>query len=161
MANALRHYLQLSISPNCSRNIILDSLIRIRVQSMRVLLKIVFSRPYWSPVSKSFPCPTSDLSLWILAITLSSSTTISSSVLLNRVPLDRTYRGIHGVLNILGFYIIVFLQTGCGNFFFLALPMANSTFYQICSRSASHLPDTGNDRSIRFCKANASILTWS
>lgn len=116
MANVLRHSLRLFISLNCSQDIILKLLIRIQVQCMRVLLKIVFSPPSWSPVSRSFPCPILDLG--IFAITLSLSTTISSSVLLNRVVLDRTYRGNHGVLNILGSYLIVFLQTGCGNFSF-------------------------------------------
>ena len=85
---------------------------------MRVLLKIVSSPPYWSPVSKSFPYPILDLSLGIFAVTPSSSTTISSSVLLNRILLDRTYCGIHGVLNILGSYLVVFLQTGCGKISF-------------------------------------------
>ena len=120
MANVLRHFLRVSISPNCNRNIILDFLIRIRVQFMRVLLKIVFLLPYWSHVSKSFPRPILDLSQGIFAITLSSSTTIGSLVLLNRVLLDRTCRGIHGVLNIPGSYLIVFPQTGCGKFFSLS-----------------------------------------
>ena len=93
MANVLRHFLQLSISLNCSRNIVLELLVRIQVQSMHVLLKIVSSPPYWSPVSKSFPHPILDLSKRMFAITLSSSTTISFSVLLNRVLLGRTYRG--------------------------------------------------------------------
>ena len=117
MANVLRHFLRLSISPNCSRNIVLELLVRIQVQSMHVLLKIVSSPPYWSPVSKSFPRPILDLSKRMVAIILSSSTTISFSVLLNRVLLGRTYRGIRGVLNILDFYLIVFLQTGYGRFF--------------------------------------------
>ena len=118
IANVLRLFLRLSISPNCSRNVILELLVRIQVQSMRALLKTVSSPPYWSPVFMSFPRPTLDLPLRVFAITLSSSTTISSSVLLNQVLLDRTYRGIHGVLNILGSYLNVFLQIGYGNFFF-------------------------------------------
>ena len=121
MVDVLRLFLRLSISPNCSRNILLELLIRIQVQSMRALLKIVSSPLYWSPVSKSFPRSIMDLSLGISAITPSLSTTISSLVLRNRALLDRTYRGIYGVLNILGFYLNVFLQTGCGNFTFFIL----------------------------------------
>ena len=85
---------------------------------MRVLLKIVSSPLYWSLVSKLFPCPILGLSLGIFAITLSLSTTIISPVLLDQILLDRTYRGIHGVLNLLGSYLIVFLQTGCGKISF-------------------------------------------
>ena len=48
--------------------IILELLIRIQVQSMRVLLlKVVFSLLYWSRVFKSFPCPILDLPQGIFA----------------------------------------------------------------------------------------------
>ena len=97
---------------------------------MCVLLKIDSSPPYWSPVSKSFPSPILDLSLKTTVVTLSSSTTISSLVLLSRVLLDLTYCLIHGVLNILDSYlVVVFLQTGCGNFSFFTSMSENNFIY--------------------------------
>ena len=96
---------------------------------MLVLLKIDSSPPYWSPLSKSFQSPILDLSLKTIVVTLSSSTTISSLVLLNRILLDRTYCGIHGVLNILDSYLVVFLQTGCGNFSFFTSMSEHNIIY--------------------------------
>ena len=108
-------FLRVSNSQNCSRNIILELLIPIQVQSMLVLLKIDSSPPSRIQViSVSYIGPVPE----DIVVTLSSSTTISSLVLLNRILLDRTYCGIHGVLNILDSYLVVFLQTGCGKFSF-------------------------------------------
>ena len=76
-------------------------------------------------------------------------------------PPDRTYCGIHGVLNILDSYLVVFL--GCGNFFIWLYLYVRTQhkIYQICPRPASHLLHTRNDPSTRFCKAYASTLTQS
>ena len=53
-----------------------------------------------------------------------------------------SYRGIHMVLNILDSYPYKLAAVN-----FLSLPMSNSTLYQICPRSASHLLDSRNDLS--------------